>query len=111
MPEVRATRRRVDVVCKIKEDAVNAIIVCTEHRGVLFGRTSLSPEAILEAGSVKLEGAKMAIYWGTSRGVMELANTGPTNKSNISLPADIWINKVSAVFAVSDGAVKAWDHA
>ena len=82
------------------------VIICTEHRGVFFGYA-----ADTSGDTVQLRGAKMAIYWGTSRGVMELANTGPTDKSRISLPADIEVRKVSAVFEVTAGAAAKWEGA
>jgi len=41
-------------------------------------------------------------------GVMELAHTGPTDKSRISAPADIDIRKVSAVFEVTPEAEEKW---
>jgi len=53
----------------------------------------------------------MAIYWGTTRGVMELANTGPTEKSRISLPADIEVRGVTAVFEVTPEAAAKWEAA
>jgi hypothetical protein len=51
----------------------------------------------------------MAIYFGTTRGVMELAESGPTGKSKISAKADIEVRGVTAVFEVSDSAKAAWD--
>ena len=50
----------------------------------------------------------MAIYWGTTRGVMELAEKGPNAKSKISAKADIELRKVTAVFEVSPEAEAAW---
>ena len=57
------------------------VIVCTEHRGVFFGHAEDTTGDVIH-----LTGAKMAIYFGTTRGVMELAQTGPTPKSKISAP-------------------------
>jgi len=50
----------------------------------------------------------MAISFGTTRGVMELADTGPTSRSKISARADIEVRSVTAVFEVTDVAAKAW---
>lgn len=83
-----------------------AVIVCTEHRGVFFGYAGDTGGDIIH-----LRGAKMAIYWGTTRGVMELAHSGPTAKSRVSAPADIEVRKVSAVFEVTAAAEEAWSHA
>jgi hypothetical protein len=79
------------------------VIVCTEHRGVFYGHADDTSGDVIH-----LKGARMAIYWGTTRGVMELAETGPTPKSKISAKADIEVRKVTAVFEVSDAAEAKW---
>lgn len=82
------------------------VIICTEYRGVFFGyATDTSGDVI------KLTGSRMAIYWGTTKGVMQLANSGPTASSKISERADIEVRKVTAVFEVTEAAVKAWEAA
>lgn len=83
-----------------------AVIVCTEHRGVFFGyATDTSGDVI------HLRSARMAIYFGTTRGVMQLAETGPTSSSKISARADIEVRKVIAVFEVTKSATEAWEAA
>lgn len=82
------------------------VIVCTSHRGVFFGMAENT-----DGDTIHLQSAKMAIYWGTTRGVMELANTGPTSSSKISLPADIEIRGVTAVFEVTPEAAAKWEAA
>ena len=93
----------------MKKSAVSKsrpVIVCTVHRGVFFGH------AIDTAGdTITLNGAKMAIRFGTTRGVMELANTGPTAASKVSLPADIEVRSVTAVFEVTPAAAAKWEAA
>ena len=79
------------------------VIICTEHRGVFFGYA-----ADTSGDTVHLRQARMAIYWGTTSGVMELADTGPTAKSKISAAADIEVRKVTAVFEVTPAAEAAW---
>lgn len=82
------------------------VIVCTEHRGVFFGyATETTGETI------QLKRARMAIYFGTNRGVMELAETGPTDKSKVSARADIDVRKITAVFEVTPEAAKKWEDA
>jgi hypothetical protein len=88
------------------KQAERPVIVCTEFRGVFFGYANDTP-----GDAIMLRGARMAIYWGTTRGVMELAETGPTSKSRISARADIEIRKVTAVFEVTPVAVAAWEAA
>jgi hypothetical protein len=82
------------------------VIVCTSYRGVFFGLARDTSGDVIH-----LVGAKMAIFLGTTRGVMELAHTGPTTKSKISLPADIEVRSVTAVFEVAPAAAIAWEAA
>ena len=82
------------------------VIVCTEHRGVFYGLAGDTTGT-----TIQLRGARMAISFGTTRGVMELAETGPTNRSKISARADIEVRKVTAVFEVTDEAAKKWEAA
>lgn len=82
------------------------VIVCTEHRGVFFGYA-----ADTSGDTIKLKRARMAIYFGTTRGVLELAETGPTAKSRISARADLEVRKITAVMEVTDDATKAWEDA
>ena len=80
------------------------VIVCTEHRGVFYGLASET-----SGDTINLKGARMAIYFGTTRGVMELAETGPTSSSKISARADIEVRKVTAVLEVTESAAKKWE--
>ena len=81
------------------------VIVTTEHRGVFYGwATDTSGDRI------HLKRARMAIYWGTTRGLMELCETGPTDKSRLSARADLEVRKITAVFAVTPEAAKAWEE-
>ena len=88
------------------QTASRPVIVCTAHRGVFFGHATETSGDVIH-----LTGAKMAIYWGTTRGVMELAATGPTVTSKISLPADIEVRSVTAVFEVTPEAAAKWEAA
>lgn len=86
------------------------VLITTEHRGVFAG---LIPDGQdLTARSMPLKSAKMAIYWGTSRGVMELCETGPTAKSRISATADIpMLHNITAVFEITPKAWGKWQEA
>jgi len=88
--------------------AERPVIVCTKHRGVFFGYVSGKTKG---ADPVELKRARMAIRLGTTRGVMELAETGPTSNSQISARADIEIRDITAVFEVTPAAAKAWEDA
>lgn len=88
------------------------VIICTDssRRGIFFGYIddAQTDTDIISTGIVSLSGAKMAIVWGTERGVMQLAATGPTKESRISAPADALLNGVTAVFAVTPEAEEKW---
>jgi hypothetical protein len=84
-------------------DKTRPVIVCTTHRGVFYGHA-----ADTSGDVIHLKGARMAIYWGTDRGVMQLAETGPTGKSKVSAKADIEVRSITAVFEVSEAAEAAW---
>lgn len=87
-------------------DNERPVIVCTEYRGVFFGYAQDT-----SGDTVHLRKARMAIRFGTTRGVMELAETGPTKISKISARADIEVRKVTAVFEVTPAATEAWEAA
>jgi hypothetical protein len=82
------------------------VIVCTSHRGVFFGYA-----ADTNGDVIRLKRARMAIQWGTTRGVMQLAETGPTASSKISARADIEVRSITAIFEVAPEAVVAWEAA
>jgi hypothetical protein len=44
------------------------VIVCTKYKGVFFGYATDTT-----GDNIDLKQARMAIYWGTSRGIFELA--------------------------------------
>lgn len=89
---------------KAKYPKTRPVIICTEHRGVFYGWAKDTTGV-----DVHLRDARMAIYWGTTRGVMELAETGPTGSSKISARADVDLRKVTAVFEVTDSAAEKWE--
>jgi len=88
-------------------DEKQAVIVTTKHRGVFFGY--IDP-AKLTSTTVALSDARMAIRWGTTQGVQQLAATGPTADSKVGAKCDIPVlHDVTAVFAVSSEAQAKWD--
>lgn len=93
----------------LKGMTMKPVLITTEYRGVFAG---LIPEdADLTARSMPLKNARMAIYWGTTKGLMELCETGPTVKSKISAPADIpMLHGVTAVFDITSDAWKMWER-
>ncbi len=89
-----------------KKQSERPVIVCTEYKGVFFGYTTDTSGDV-----IRLRAARMAIYWGTKRGVMELAEVGPNSNSKISARADIEVRKITAVFELTPAAVAAWESA
>ena len=90
----------------MSSDCGRPVIVCTEYRGVFFGYAEDT-----SGDRIFLKRARMAICWGTTKGVMELAETGPTSTSKISARADIEVRKISAVFEVTPEASVKWEAA
>lgn len=83
------------------------VLVTTQHRGVFAGLVPANQD--MTARTLALTSAKMAIYWGTTRGVMELAQTGPNKNSKISLAADIpALHDVTAIFTITPEAWAKW---
>ena len=86
------------------------VLVTTAHRGVFAGL--IDDDQDINAKTMPLKSAKMAIYWGTSKGLMELCDTGPTKTSKISAPADIpALHDITAIFDISAEAWAKWQAA
>lgn len=84
------------------------VLVTTAHRGVFAGEIDDNQD--LTAKAMPLKNARMAIYWGTTKGVMQLAESGPTSSSKISAPADIpMLHDITAIFAITDEAWAKWN--
>ena len=84
------------------------ILVTTAHRGVWFAQVPQDKDLTTES-LTDLQNCRMAIYWGTTKGLQQLCDTGPTESSKISAPADILVlHKITGVFAVTDKAAEAW---
>lgn len=86
------------------------VLVCTEYRGVVFGYTD-DPMA----DPITLTKARMCLRWSNATGgVFGLAEKGPVDASksgNTTISAQsetLTLRKITAVFEVSDAAVKAW---
>lgn len=89
-------------------DTLRPVLITTQHRGVFAGLVPLSQD--ITAKSMPLKTARMAIYWGTERGLMQLCETGPTKKSKISAPADIAaLHDITGVFEITPEAWLKWE--
>lgn len=86
------------------------VLVTTQHRGVFAGQ--VADDQDLTARSMPLNHARMAIRFGTTKGVMQLAETGPTSQSLISAAADIpMLHDITALFSITDEAWAKWQAA
>ena len=86
------------------------VLITTKHRGVFAGELDEGQD--LTATDMPLRNARMAIRFGTTKGLMQLAETGPTKNSKISAPADIpMLRDITAVFAITDEAWAKWQAA
>jgi hypothetical protein len=84
-----------------------AVLVTTKHRGVFFG---WAEETTGE--QIVLHDARMAIRFGCTKGILQLAHTGPTSESKIGAPAPrIELRDITSVSDVSETAVAAWNAA
>ena len=84
------------------------ILITTQYRGVFFAQVDESVD-LTQKMLTNLKNCRMAIYFGTTWGIMQLAETGPTNNSRIGAKADIDVmHDVTAVFNVSDKAAEIW---
>lgn len=89
---------------------MKSVLITTHHRGVWYAE--VDPKADLTPKTLtNLKNCRMAIYWGTKKGLHQLCETGPTESSRISAPSDIDVlHDVTAVFAVTKQAAKAWKN-
>lgn len=84
------------------------VLVTTQHRGVFAGL--VPDDQDMNVRTIALKNARMAIYFGTTKGVLELAHTGPTAKSRISAPADIpALHDITAIADITEDAWAKWN--
>lgn len=84
------------------------VLITTQHRGVWFAQVDANAD-LTQKTLTNLKNTRMAIYWGTTKGLHELCDTGPTSSSKISAVSGIEVlHDITAVFQVSDQAAKKW---
>ena len=80
------------------------VLVTTKHRSVFFGE--LKSE---EGTTVELCNARNAIRFGTTKGFLELADTGPTKNSKIGAVApELKLHDVTSITKCSLKSVEKW---
>ena len=84
------------------------VIVCTDKRGVVFGFTENA-----KADPISITNARMCLRWDRAAGgVFGLSENGPTADCAISAETErVSLTGITAVFDVSDTALKAWTSA
>lgn len=83
------------------------ILITTKHRGVFAGLVPVEQD--LNATTMALEDARMAIRWGTTGGVAQLASTGPTKDSRIGSKAFLAaVHDITAVWNITEAAWEKW---
>lgn len=88
-----------------------AVVVCTAKRGVFFGYTAESGDALIERGRGTVQRARMCVKWSVeTHGVLGLAGIGPQKGSRVGprVPA-LAIESITAVIDCSEDAAKAWE--
>lgn len=86
---------------------MRSILVTTAHRGVFFGE--VPDDYDLTQTTMRLENARCAIYWATTKGVAELAAQGPNENSRIGSVATIAaLHDITAVWECTPEAVEKW---
>lgn len=85
------------------------VIVCTKHRGVVFGYAA----GDLNADPIALTKARMALYWPREQGgVFGLGEIGPVAGAKISAQLDeVLLKDITAIFSVSAAAEAKWRDA
>lgn len=100
-------------------DKMKNVLITTQHRGVFFAK--IDETQLLEykkrhqedpkapKNLIDLSSCRMAIYWNTKNGILELAHVGPNSGSKIGSPAFVDIlHDVTSVVSVSDAAAEKW---
>ena len=83
------------------------VLVTTEYRGVFAGHLESEKDRL-----AILTDARCAIYWATTKGLLELAAIGPNVKSKIGSTAPrITLHSVTSITDCTPEAVAAWKSA
>lgn len=87
---------------------MKSILITTQHRGVFFAQVEESADLTAKM-LTNLKNCRMAIYFNTTKGVMELAQEGPNKGSRIGAIADVDVmHDVTSVISVTEKAAEKW---
>jgi hypothetical protein len=86
--------------------SLQPVIVITEHKGVIFGYADPSD---FDKRSFPMQGTRVALKWGTDTGVNQLAETGPSDQSQVSAKCDApMVHDIIKVLSVTNEAEERW---
>jgi hypothetical protein len=95
-----------------KPKSEQAIIVCTDKRGVFFGYVDSTPQQVLADKAVTLKRARMCVHWSAAtKGVLGLAASGPAKGSKVTdaIPS-ICLDGIHAVLELTPEAIGRWEN-
>ncbi|QDU61275.1 hypothetical protein Pan216_21290 [Planctomycetes bacterium Pan216] len=93
-------------------DEKRPVLVTTQWKGVFFGQLESEGSEGPTGCSVALTGVRNCIYFGTEGGFLQLADTGPTEKSKIGSPAPrVSLVGVTSIVDCTPAAAEAWQGA
>ena len=94
-----------------KDNGERAVVVCTAKRGVFFGYTRETGQAIFDRTTVTLQRARMCTYWSAeTKGVLGLGSIGPQKGSRIGPQVpELTCGEITAVYGCTPAAVEAWE--
>ena len=83
------------------------VVVCTEWRGVFFGKLISHDE---DKKIAELDESQLCVYWSqATHGVLGLASVGPGKDCRISPQSGkVKLAGVTAIFEVDDSAISKW---
>lgn len=83
------------------------VIITTAHRGVFVG--DVADTTLPDSKTVKMENMRCVIYWGTARGLWQLCQSGPSDKTKLSDACPrCQIGDVTGVFELTASAREAF---
>ena len=85
-----------------KKTELRPVIVCTDYKGVFFGYAADTTGDVIH-----LKDARMAIYWGTTKGIGQLALEGPQSTTKIDEAGTVTVPR-TAIIALIDVVEAKW---
>lgn len=103
MPWMRRKKVLCPCGCGLK---LYPVLLCTEYKGVFFGYAGWT-----HGDRMLLHSGRMAIQFGTTAGLVQLAERGPGPNSHIGSRGQLDVRAVTLVCDVTPAGVAAWEAA